>query len=137
MATATEIAAMVGLPAHLVDSPAQTLPLGLKRIVEVARAIASGATIICLDEPVAGLDETEAEALGTVLLQLRDSGRTVLLVEHHVAFVMQYSDDLVVLDSGAVAAAIRDHQAAPRPAPLVEFLRHVPSLATLPDRAAL
>jgi len=97
-AAAREIA-RVGLSAHLHDD-AGSLPLGMQRIVEIARALAADPTLLLLDEPAAGLRYLEKQALADLLRALRDEGMTILLVEHDMEFVMGLTDRLIVMDFG-------------------------------------
>ena len=83
---------------------AGSLPIGVARMVELARAIVDEPKLLLLDEPASGLDETEAVRLGEQIQAVRDeSGCAVLLVEHNAGFVMQQSDRVVVLDLGTRA----------------------------------
>ncbi|MGB9592567.1 MAG: ABC transporter ATP-binding protein, partial [Anaerolineae bacterium] len=71
------------------DEQATSLPYGLQRRVEVARALVTEPTLVLLDEPAAGLNETETAELRDILLQIRASGITVFLVEHDMKLVME------------------------------------------------
>jgi branched-chain amino acid transport system permease protein len=93
----------VGLEAWA-ESPAGHLALGPQRLVEIARALCSGPSLLLLDEPAAGLRLQEKQALAEVLVQLRAQGMTLLLVEHDMAFVMTLANRLVVLESGTKLA---------------------------------
>ena len=85
---------------------AGSLPIGIARMVEFARAIIDAPQLLLLDEPASGLDETEIERLGDQIQAVRrDTGCAVLLVEHNAGFVMQQSDRVVVLNLGAVLAS--------------------------------
>ena len=85
------------------NQEAGNLPYGHQRRLEVARAMASGPQLICLDEPAAGLNDQETEELNEVILKLKnDHDMSVLLIEHHMAVVMTISDHVVVLDHGEV-----------------------------------
>ena len=85
---------------------AGSLPIGVARMVEFARAIVDAPKVLLLDEPASGLDETEIERLGTQIQYVRrETGCAVLLVEHNAGFVMQQSNCIVVLDLGAVLAS--------------------------------
>jgi sulfate-transporting ATPase len=115
---ATAVAAVhaFDLEADLDKNPEQ-LPYGRRRLVGIARTVASGPSIVLLDEPAAGLDETESAELAGLIRQLAD-GRNmgVLLVEHDVDLVMSTCDRIVVIDFGTVIAAgtpaeIRENQA--------------------------
>jgi branched-chain amino acid transport system ATP-binding protein len=81
------------------------LAFGTRKRVELARALAAKPRLLMLDEPVAGLNHTETEALADRIRALRDAlGLTVIIVEHHMSVVMRVSDNLVVLDFGRVIA---------------------------------
>jgi sulfate-transporting ATPase len=80
------------------------LPFGVLRMVEVARAMVTGFKFIMLDEPASGLDNTETEKLTEVLLQVRDLGVTLLLIEHDVKMVTSVSDYIYVLERGTLIA---------------------------------
>jgi branched-chain amino acid transport system ATP-binding protein len=82
-----------------------TLPTGMARLVEVARALATQPRILLLDEPSSGLDEHETDELGALLLRLADRGVGVLLVEHDVELVMGVCARIFVLDFGRILAA--------------------------------
>jgi branched-chain amino acid transport system ATP-binding protein len=83
--------------------PAGSLPLGLARMVELARAVVDRPSLLLLDEPTSGLDRSEAERLGREISALRDDrGCSILLVEHDVDFVMRHCDRIAVLDLGRV-----------------------------------
>ncbi len=83
---------------------AGALPYGLMKRVEIARALAAKPRLLLLDEPAAGLNDTETLALRELIARIRASGVTVLLVEHHMPLVMSVSDRLLVLDYGSVLA---------------------------------
>jgi branched-chain amino acid transport system ATP-binding protein len=86
------------------EQPAGALPYGLMKRVEIARALAAKPRLLLLDEPAAGLNDTETLALRELIARIRASGVTVLLVEHHMPLVMGVSDRLLVLDYGSVLA---------------------------------
>ncbi|RYX93656.1 MAG: branched-chain amino acid ABC transporter ATP-binding protein/permease [Comamonadaceae bacterium] len=79
---------------------AGSLPYGLQRRVELARSIATAPRLLLLDEPAAGLNPQETRELGELLLRIRASGVTILMVEHHMDLVMAISDRITVLDYG-------------------------------------
>ncbi|MCC6074868.1 ABC transporter ATP-binding protein [Pseudomonas sp. GCM10022188] len=93
---------------QLADYPnrlAGELSYGQQRRLEIARAMCTRPEIICLDEPAAGLNPAETQALGDIVRTLRDThGVTVLLIEHDMGMVMGISDHIVVLDYGNVIA---------------------------------
>lgn len=83
------------------NSVAGSLPFGVQKRVDLARALAAGPGLVLLDEPAAGLGSEERLALGGLIRRIRDELRvTVLLVEHNMAVVMGASDRVVVLDFG-------------------------------------
>ena len=82
------------------DHMALSLPLGHQRYLEIARALAVEPKLLLLDEPAAGLDEKETEDLGDLIRKIRNSGVTILLVEHDMSLTMEISDEIVVLDYG-------------------------------------
>ena len=97
---ALRLVRMVGL-AHLAGTPAGSLPYGLQRRVELARALATEPTLLLLDEPAAGLNPQETAELGELLVRVGAScGITLLMVEHHMDLVMAISDHVIVLDYG-------------------------------------
>jgi sulfate-transporting ATPase len=85
----------------LLDRRAEDLSYGQRRLVAIARAVASSPSVLMLDEPAAGLDETESAELGRLVRRLADEwGMGVLLIEHDVALVLAHADRVVVLDFG-------------------------------------
>ena len=83
------------------DDPAGDLPYGAQRRLEIARAMCTDPVLLCLDEPAAGLNPRESTELNELLLSIRDTTDTsVLLIEHDMSVVMQISDHVVVLDYG-------------------------------------
>ncbi len=91
--------ARVGLGGKLHER-AGSLPLGEQRLLEVARALAADPALILLDEPAAGLNRKEKQALAALIRALRAEGLTVMLVEHDMDFVMNLVDRIVVMDFG-------------------------------------
>ncbi len=83
-----------------VDVPAADLPAGIRRLVEIARALATRPRLLLLDEPAAGLNAGETRELLHTLFRVRDAGATVVIVEHDMGLVMDVSDEIVVLDRG-------------------------------------
>jgi branched-chain amino acid transport system ATP-binding protein len=96
------------------DDAAGNLAYGDQRRLEIARAMCTQPSLLCLDEPAAGLNGRESAALSELLRTIRDThGTSILLIEHDMAVVMEISDHIVVLDHGvkiadAAPAAIRD-----------------------------
>jgi branched-chain amino acid transport system ATP-binding protein len=88
--------------ADIADDPTDSLPTGLARLVELARAMATTPTVLLLDEPSAGLNTEETEALGRILVSLAAEGMAVLLVEHDMSLVMSICDEVTVLHYGEI-----------------------------------
>jgi len=90
---------------HIRHAPVATLPYGLQKRVEMARALAMQPEILMLDEPVAGMNREETEDMARFILDVREEwGVTVLMVEHDMGMVMDLSDHVVVLNFGQVIA---------------------------------
>jgi ABC-type branched-subunit amino acid transport system ATPase component len=103
-ATASEVLELCGLSSLKADQAA-SLPIGLARMVELARALVDRPALLLLDEPASGLDETEANRLGEIMEKVRaERGCSIVLVEHNAGFVMDRCDRVVVLDQGQVLA---------------------------------
>jgi ABC-type branched-subunit amino acid transport system ATPase component len=95
----------VGLPADCLGLPAGKLPYGHRKLLELGRAMLLEAKLFLLDEPVAGLNEQEVDALARLVLGLRGEGNvSVLLVEHNMGLVDRLCDRVIVLDAGATIA---------------------------------
>lgn len=82
------------------DDYASNLPYGDQRKLEIARAIATGAQLILLDEPAAGMNPKESEELMMFIRSLKHQGYTILLIEHDMSVVMNISDRIYVIDHG-------------------------------------
>ncbi|WP_394525707.1 ABC transporter ATP-binding protein [Lacrimispora sp. JR3] len=90
---------------HLKDEIASSLPYGLQRRLEIARALATEPKFLLLDEPAAGMNPQETQELTDFIKQIRDSYHlTVFMIEHHMDLVMQISDRIYVLDFGKLIA---------------------------------
>ena len=98
-AKARELLAFVGL-AGQAEQDAELLPYGQQRLLEVARALAAKPRLLLLDEPAAGLNAHETDALATVIQELNRRGTTVLLIEHDMALVTRIAQRIAVLDFG-------------------------------------
>jgi branched-chain amino acid transport system ATP-binding protein len=98
-AKARELLEFVGIPNRGEDT-AKNLPYGDQRRLEIARALATDAKLILLDEPAAGMNPAEKLGLQNLIRKIRDSGRTVLLIEHDMSLVMGISHRVAVLDFG-------------------------------------
>ena len=87
--------------AHLKDKAASSLPYGLQRRLEIARALATGPSLLLLDEPAAGMNPQETQDLAAFIQQIREEyDLTIFLIEHHMDLVMKISDRVYVLDFG-------------------------------------
>jgi branched-chain amino acid transport system ATP-binding protein len=96
---ALKILKFIGLADKFKD-PADSLPLGEQKLLEIGRALASEPELICLDEPAAGLNETETHVASSLIKAINAKGITVLLVEHDMKVVMNISDEILVLNYG-------------------------------------
>ena len=96
---AREALETVGLGHRAGDQPSQ-LPYAQRRLLEIARALASQPNVLLLDEPAAGMNMTESMTLLETIARLKSRGITILLVEHNVRLVMGISDRVTVLDFG-------------------------------------
>lgn len=94
---------LVGIERYA-DSDPTTLPFGFQRQVELARTLALEPELLLMDEPASGLNDTETEELGGLILRIRASGTTVLLVEHDMRLIMGIADHVVVMDRGVKIA---------------------------------
>jgi ABC-type branched-subunit amino acid transport system ATPase component len=86
------------------DEPARNLSYANQRRLEIVRAMATSAPVLLLDEPAAGMNPTETEGLMADIVRLRDSGRTILLIEHDMVVIATISDHVMALDHGAKIA---------------------------------
>ena len=120
-ALAESLLAYVGYRGPL-EALAGALPHVDKRLVEIARALAPGPRVLLLDEPAAGLDETDTERLGHLLVELARFGMVVILVEHDIKLVMGVSVHVVVLDAGVKIAEGRPGNVAADPVVLKAYL---------------
>jgi branched-chain amino acid transport system ATP-binding protein len=100
---AMEALDFVGL-ADRARQSAAVLPLGLKRMLEIARALAAAPRLLLLDEPASGLDAVETERLQDLILELRRQGITTILVEHDMGLTMEVADEIAVLNYGKLIA---------------------------------
>ena len=89
---------------HAKDTVASNLPYGEQRILEIGIALAAQPKMLLLDEPSAGLNDTETQVMMNLINKMRDDGITILLVEHDMRLVMGISDRIVVLNFGAKIA---------------------------------
>jgi branched-chain amino acid transport system permease protein len=98
-ADAHRLLALVGI-SHRADDLARNLPYGDQRRLEIARAVATRPSVLLLDEPAAGMNPVEKQELIALIRDLRDTGLTVVLIEHDMSLVMGISDRVAVLDFG-------------------------------------
>lgn len=103
LSRAEEMLELVGL-APFKDSHATELPMGAQKLLEVIRALMAQPKLLCLDEPAAGLNDTETQELANLLRAIRTLEIPVLIVEHNMSLVMNVADQVVVIDSGAIIA---------------------------------
>lgn len=104
MQKATEILEYIGI-ADIKDELAGSLPYGHQRLLEVARALATGPRLLMLDEPAAGMNKAEKQELIALITRIRkDFGITIMLVEHDMDIIMAISDVIAVLNYGSLLA---------------------------------
>ena len=118
---AIKIIESIGLGTRI-DSYAKNLPYGEQRKVEIARAIATDAKLILLDEPAAGMNPQESEELMNFIKDLRGRGYTVVLIEHDMSVVMRISDRIYVLDHGKLIASGKPTEIASNPEVIRAYL---------------
>ena len=122
-AEAARLLEFVGIP-HRAESAARNLPYGDQRRLEIARALATQPKILLLDEPAAGFNPAEKQALIALIRQIRDSGLTVVLIEHDMGLVMNVCDRLAVLDFGEkIAEGLPAEIQRDEPKILVDWVR--------------
>ena len=90
---------LIGLSAFR-DTAATDLPMGAQKNLEVIRALMAQPHMLLLDEPAAGLNDSETAELAALLMAIRDSGITIMVVEHNMSLVMGIADQVIVLDAG-------------------------------------
>ena len=112
---------LVGLEA-LAEHDAASQPLGIRRLLEVARSMCGAPGLLLLDEPASGLSENEVERLGAVITAAARAGATVILIEHNFGFVARVSDVVHVLHLGALIASGSADEVARDPQVVASYL---------------
>ncbi|CAN7748333.1 ABC transporter ATP-binding protein [Variovorax sp. LjRoot84] len=107
------------------DEPIESIPPGLQKSVELARALASEPKFLILDEPMAGMNQEEKEYLARYILDARDErGVSILLIEHHMDVVTSLCDQVLVLSYGEAIAQGPAREAISSPAVVEAYLGH-------------
>jgi len=107
---------------RFVDYPAGSLSYGHQRRVEMMRALAMSPSLLLLDEPVAGMNDVEADELGAIFRKLADDGLGVLLIEHNMRFVMSLCDTVYVIAFGKEIASGSAQDVCRQPAVIDAYL---------------
>ena len=119
---ALELLALFGLEA-VADDISRNLPYGQQRKLEIARALASSPRVLLLDEPAAGMNESESEALRELLTDIRQRfNLSMLVIEHDMPFVMGLVQRLIVLDHGTIIAQGSPKEVRENPAVIEAYL---------------
>ena len=121
LARAKELLDLVGIKARH-DELASNLSYGDQRRLEIARAMATDPTLLCLDEPAAGFNPAEKQRLMELIRKVRDQGITVLLIEHDMRLVMGVTDRIVVLEFGRKIAEGPPEEIRDNPAVIAAYL---------------
>jgi branched-chain amino acid transport system ATP-binding protein len=104
------------------DQPAFSLSYANRRRVEIARALALRPRLLLLDEPTAGMNETETAEMTDIIAGLKARGQTILLIEHKLDLVMRLSDRVIAMDDGAVIASGAPEAVRSDPAVIAAYL---------------
>ena len=119
--TSYEILEKVGL-AKQVNEEARNLPYGAQRRLEIARALATEPFLLLLDEPAAGMNPQETEALVSLIRKICEEGHSILLIEHDMKLVMSLSDRIFVMDYGKKIAQGTPEEVRSNPAVIKAYL---------------
>lgn len=119
--------------AEFAGLPPKSLPYGIQRRVEIARAVAAAPALLLLDEPAAGLNGEEVRQLSEIVRSIRDSGVTVIIIEHNMGLVMSLCERITVLASGRVIAEGAPAEVARTPAVIEAYLGDSMSSDDLPS----
>jgi ABC-type branched-subunit amino acid transport system ATPase component len=120
-AKARELLAELELDGYA-ELPQREVPLGARRLVDLARALMPAPVLLMMDEVVAGLDEHEARRIAAIVRAKREEGMTILLIEHDIGFVRDMVDNVVVLAEGSVLCTGSPHDVLTRPDVVESFV---------------